>query len=107
MERKLIKRAPEDNVHLNDDDRTVWSNGRPENDSCWLIHEGKVYMHCAGVYGYSLLTNHSIDQNGEVNASVLCTDGTGNEYHEFVILEDWPKDIHKVAGEEEPQVVLV
>ncbi len=77
----------------------------PEDPSAWFIYENKTYMHCVGVYGWALLTNHSIDPSGEVNASVLCTDGTGAEYHEMVIFDDWPSDMKKLAGEEAPQKI--
>lgn len=43
------------------------------------------------------IANHSIDSNGEVNASVLCHCGCG--YHEFVVLDNWPKKWSKAAGE--------
>ncbi len=42
------------------------------------------------------LRNHSIESNGEINASVLCPK---NDYHEFCILDDWDKCYRKKAGD--------
>lgn len=56
------------------------------------------------------LTLHSIEKNGEVNASVLCPGKRWNgpekdellpcNYHEFVIFDDWDPRYYKVAGHE-------
>jgi hypothetical protein len=53
---------------------------------------------CLGALGL-----HSVDQNGEVNASVLHQrPSAGVEtcgWHEWVTLEGWPPSLHKAAGE--------
>ncbi len=41
------------------------------------------------------LALHSIETSGEINASILCN---GNDYHEFCILDDWPSNLFKKAG---------
>ena len=41
------------------------------------------------------LSLHSIDQGGKVMASVLCNCG---KFHEFVTLEQWPKNMVKKEG---------
>ncbi len=43
---------------------------------------------CPECKGSGDLTAHTIDDNGEVNASVLCHCG---KYHEFITLKDWKK----------------
>jgi hypothetical protein len=43
----------------------------------------------------SAMTNHSIEPNGEVNASILCLCGT---YHTYGIFEDWDSTLKKRAG---------
>lgn len=99
MNRVHIQKA--EDAYSEKDGQTLISNAHPENESFWCLHEGEVYMHCVGVWGLSALTNHSIESNGEVNASVLSTDGTGAEYHEFVILDGWNPSMYKIAGEKE------
>jgi hypothetical protein len=104
MDRKHIPKALEDAIREEDGHRYI-ARAHPEDPSSWVIFDDRVYMHCEGVYGYALLTLHTIDSNGEVNASVLCTDGTGGEYHEWVILDDWPSKMHKRAGQDTPELV--
>lgn len=79
----------------------------PDTDGWFLANaEGgiMVLFRAAGIQGYGKLTAHSIDANGEVDASVLIrgTDESGNpaEYHEFVTLEDWDRRMTKRAGDE-------
>ncbi len=74
----------------------------------------QVFFVAPNVAGMGRLTNHSIDRNGEVNASVLVkgvpaewNGKTRNvdlaEYHEFIVLEDWDKDYIKKAGVGKPE----
>lgn len=71
-----------------------------ENILGWFLvntNEGKkVIFQCPSGHRAGLEL-HSIDRNGEVNASVLCYE---NDYHEMVILDDWDNNFYKVAGEE-------
>jgi hypothetical protein len=41
-----------------------------------------------------MLTKHSIDLCGEVNASIFCCDAG----HIFAVLDDWPSNLRKQAG---------
>lgn len=74
----------------------------------WCIHREdgieKVFLSCPGIRGMSRITHHSIEPNGEVNASVLCTQPWGdegmNEYHAFVVLDNWDTAYRKNAGDE-------
>lgn len=63
----------------------------------------EVYIQCFPIQGYGRLTLHSIEPNGEVNASVrnVGADKNGNtvEYHEFVVLDNWSPAHSKKAGE--------
>ena len=54
------------------------------------------------------MTNHSVDHDGTVNASVACNgrkwlgEDNGREpcdYHEWVILDHWPSNWSKRAGQ--------
>ena len=77
----------------------------------WFIDpKDGVFFITPNVRGMGRLTLHTIDNNGEVNASVLVRgvgyDGKDAEYHEFVILDDWDSSYHKDAGKVMPDKVL-
>lgn len=79
----------------------------PDTDGWFLANaEGGlvVLFRAVGIKGYGKLTPHSIDANGEVNASVLIRGvndaGEPSEYHEFVTLDDWDNRMTKKAGDE-------
>ncbi len=63
-----------------------------------------VYIIVPNIQGAGRLTNHSIERDGEVNASVLQKGvnkkGEDVEYHEFVILDDWDNKMSKEAGKQ-------
>lgn len=53
------------------------------------------------VHGYGNIANHSVDRNGEVNASVLlrgAKDGVDAEYHEWVVLDGWDPGTFKLES---------
>ncbi len=62
-------------------------------------------MRCPKCKGLTALLLHSIDTNGEVNASVLCNqkrkvEDTECGWHEWVVLDGWDPAWRKVANEE-------
>lgn len=76
-----------------------------------------VVFKCPRCRQHSYLTLHTIDNTGEVNASILCNgirktrpvDPANPEgdwvrepcdYHEFVILDEWPENLWKPAGQQ-------
>jgi hypothetical protein len=61
----------------------------------------EVVFRCPNGHG-AACTNHSIEPNGEINASVLCWE---NDYHEWCILDGWPSDMRKRAGEHFPEKI--
>jgi hypothetical protein len=64
----------------------------------------RVMFKCPKCKQFGCLTLHSIDRNGEVNASLLHhypIDGKETcGYHEFIVLDGWPRDYIKKAGDE-------
>jgi hypothetical protein len=62
----------------------------------------EVYVSVPPIEGFGRLVNHQIDANGGVSPSVKITgtnkDGTPNEYHEFLILNNWPVGVKKESG---------
>lgn len=65
------------------------------------LHEGgpdrrMVCVRCEHCGTTGRLVAHSIETNGEVQASINCCEAG----HDFYRLEDWPSDLHKPRGEE-------
>lgn len=64
--------------------------------------EREVFVAVPGLDGIGRLMLHSIDVNGGVSPSVKITgsgkDGKPFEFHDYLILENWPKGIAKEAG---------
>jgi hypothetical protein len=70
-----------------------------------------VVFKCPNCHMHGSLRLHNVDANGEVNASVGCNgkkkvQQAPNEwarvpcdYHEYVILDEWPTNCAKLAGE--------
>lgn len=62
----------------------------------------EIYLTVPGCHGMGNLKNHSIDRNGVVDPSVLVGGsyaGKEESYHAFIVLDNWPKDAIKPAGE--------
>lgn len=51
---------------------------------------------CTGTR-WAMITNHSVESDGEVNRSMACNNCP---YHEFVIFDDWNPEHYKKAGED-------
>jgi hypothetical protein len=71
---------------------------------CHYPREGEqkcVVFRCPNGH-HAAVTLHSIEPNGEINASILCWK---NDYHEFGILDGWPTNMRKRAGEHFPELV--
>lgn len=62
----------------------------------------EVYLNVPPIEGFCRLVLHDIDANGGVSPSVKVTgvdkDGQTNEYHEFLILRNWPTGTKKSPG---------
>ena len=78
----------------------------PESGGGWAVLDKEIEFFCPNCRHWAGLRLHSIDQNGEVNASVACAgkkklgeERVPCDYHEFVILDDWPHDWSKKAGD--------
>ncbi len=86
----------------------------PKSGGAWGLHRQVSYgsgeylghhmlMRCPKCLQLSGLQLHSIEPNGEVNASVLCNckvEGGECGWHEWVVLDGWDPEWRKNAGEE-------
>ena len=52
-----------------------------------------VVVRCAHCKSMGMLVKHSIEPNGEVNASIYCCEPG----HIFAVLDDWPEGLRKSA----------
>lgn len=81
---------------------------------------GMVMWKCPTCHRVGALAGHSVDANGEVNASVACNgrrstwsplDGktirSPCDFHEWIVLDDWPDGVTKTAGELVPMPRMV
>jgi hypothetical protein len=97
MERKIIAKSQP---------RTFLVNNKGERIACWFIENDEVYIIPDSVRGWGSLRNHSINEYGQVDPSVLIKGMSSNnddneaEYHEYVILDDWNPNCYKIAEEQ-------
>lgn len=63
----------------------------PRGDSStpgtWMLVDGQPLFRCPKCKVGALMTNHSVDADGTVNASIGCFSPC--DYHEWGILDDW------------------
>jgi len=101
MARYHLKKLPEDSF----DD--------PNTGGGWIVHKEVSYekdeylghymmMRCPKCLQLAGLELHSIEPNGEVNASILCNCRTKDGecgWHEWAVLDEWDSRWRKNAGD--------
>lgn len=88
------------------DDTTALNAGIDQKGWC-VFHDDKedgdeIYLTVPGCHGMGNLKNHSIDEAGVVNPSVLVTGSYGGKeesYHAFIVLDGWDPKAHKRPGD--------